>query len=57
MSIPAEPSHLQNEFQIFNAKPRKYLVGSAGDNVLRLDIADLSDLCPVISPQTLEVWL
>ena len=28
-----------------------------GDNVLRLDIEDMSDHCPVISLQTLEVWL
>ena len=48
---------LQNEVQIFNAKPCKQLTGSGGDNVLRLDIADLSDHCPVISLQTLEVWL
>ena len=27
------------------------------DNVLQLDIADLSDHCPVISLQRLEVWL
>ena len=27
------------------------------DNVLRLDIADLSDHCPVVSLQMLEVWL
>ena len=27
------------------------------DNVLRLDIADLSDHCPVISLQMLELWL
>ena len=57
MSIPAEPSLLQNEVQILNAKPRKLLTGSGGENVLRLDIADLSDHCPVISLQTLEVWL
>ena len=30
---------------------------SCGDNVLRLEIADLSDHCPVISLQMLEVWL
>ena len=28
-----------------------------GDNVLRLDIEDMSDHCPVIWLQTLEVWL
>ena len=43
ISIPAESSLLQNEVQILNAKPCKYLTGSGGDNVLRLDIADLSD--------------
>ena len=57
MSIPAEPSLLQNEVQILIAKLRKYLIGSGGDNVLRLDIADLSDYCPIISLQKLEVWL
>ena len=57
MSIPAEPSLLQIEVQILNAKPRKYLIGSGGENILRLDIADLSDHCPVISLQTLEMWL
>ena len=31
--------------------------GSGGDNVLRFDIADLSDHCPVNSLQILEVWL
>ena len=55
MSIPAVPL-LQNEVQILNAKPRKLLIGS-GDNVLLLDVADLSDHCPVISLQMLEVWL
>ena len=30
---------------------------TGGDNVLRSDIADLSDNCPVISLQTLVVWL
>ena len=57
MSIPVEPSLLQNDVQILNAKPCKYLTGSGGDNVLRLDSADLSDYCPVILLQTLEVWL
>ena len=47
MSIPAEPSLLQNEVQV---------TGPGGD-VLRPDIADLSDLCPVIQLQTLEVCL
>ena len=32
-------------------------IGPGGDNVLRPDIADLSDHCPVISLQTLEVRL
>ena len=57
MSIPAEPSLLQNEVQILNAKPHKKLIRSDGDSVLQLDIADLSDHCPVISLHTLEVWL
>ena len=56
MSIPAEPSLLQNEVQILNAKPRKQFIGSGGDNVLWPDIADLSDHCPVIPLQMLEVW-
>ena len=30
---------------------------TAGDIVLSYDIADLSDHCPVIPLQTLEVWL
>ena len=34
MSIPEEPSLLQNEVQIPNAKPRKYLIRSGTDNVL-----------------------
>ena len=50
MSIPWESSLLQNEVQILNAK----LVLT---NVLWPDIADLSDHCPVISLQMLEVWL
>ena len=37
--------------------PHKQLIGPDGDNVLRLDIADLSDHCPVILLQTLAVWL
>ena len=57
MSIPSESSLLQNEVQILNAKPHKKLIGPGGDNVLRSDIADLSDHCPVVSLQTLEVWL
>ena len=39
------------------SKKKKKLIGPDGDNVLRLDIAGLSDLCPVIPLQTLEVWL
>ena len=42
MSIPADPFLLQNEVQLLNANPHKQLTGSGGDNVLRLDIADLS---------------
>ena len=57
MSIPSESSLLQNEVQILNAKPHKYLIGPGGDNVLGPDIADLSDHCPVIPLQMLEVWL
>ena len=57
MSIPSKSSLLQNEVQILNAKPHKQLIGPGGDNVLRPDIADLSDHCPVISLQTLEVQL
>ena len=45
MSIPAEPSLLQNEVQILNAKLHK-LIGPGGDNVLRPDISDLSDHYP-----------
>ena len=56
MSIPAEPSLLQNEVRILSAKPRKLLIGPGGDNILRPNIADLSDHCPVIPLQTLEVW-
>ena len=56
MSIPAESFLLQNEVQLLNANPHKQLTGSGGDNVLQLDIADLSDLCPVNLLQTL-VWL
>ena len=57
MSIPSESSLLQNEVQILNAKPHKQLIGPGGDSVLWPDIADLSDHCPVISLQTLEVRL
>ena len=57
MSISAEPPLLQNEVQILNAKPRKYLTGSGGDSALQLDIADLSYHCPVILLQMLEDWL
>ena len=42
MSIPAEPSLLQNEVQILNAKSHKQLIGFDGDNVLWLDNANLS---------------
>ena len=50
MSISAESSYmyLQNEFQILNAKTGKYLIGSGSDNILWLDVAYLSDHCPVI---------
>ena len=57
MSIPAEPSLPQNKVQTLNAKPFKKLSEPDGDNVLRLDIADLSDHCPDMPLQTLEVWL
>ena len=56
MSIPSESSLLQNEVQILNAKPHKKLTGPGGDNFLPPDIAELSDHCPVILLQTLEVW-
>ena len=59
MPIPAEPSLLQNEVQILKGKLHKKFNGpghSGGDNVLRPDIADLSDHCPVIPLQTLAVW-
>ena len=45
MSIPVEPSLLQNVVQILNAKPSMELTGPDGDNVLLLDIADLSNHC------------
>ena len=35
----------------------KKLTGPGGDNVLRSDIADLSDHRLVVSLQMLEVWL
>ena len=57
MSIPSKSSLRQNEVQILYAKPHKQLIGPGGDNVLRPDIADPSDHCPVISRQTLEVRL
>ena len=55
MSIQAVPSLLQNKVQILNANLRKKLIRPGGDNVLPLDIADLSDHCPVILLQNLEV--
>ena len=57
MSIQAEPSLPQNEVQILNAKLHKQLIGPGGDNVLWSNIADLSDHCPIIPLQMLEVWL
>ena len=57
MSIPAEPSLLQNEVQILNPKLCKLLIGPVDDSVLRPDIADMSDHCSVIPLQLLEVWL
>ena len=57
MSIPVEPYLLQDEVQVLNAKLRKLLIGPDSDIVLWLDIADLSDHCPIIPLQTLEVWL
>ena len=56
MSVLAEPSLLQNEIQILSAKLRELLIWPDGDSVLQLDIADLSDHCPVIPLQMLEVW-
>ena len=38
---------------MLNAK----LNGPDGDNVLWLNIVDLSDHCPIIPLQMLEVWL
>ena len=55
--ITSEPSLLQDLVQALHAKLRKKLIGPDGDNVVRSDIADLSDHCPVIPLQTLEVWL
>ena len=55
MSIPVEPSLLQDEVQVFNAKLHKELIGPDGDIVLWLDIAELFGHCPVIPLQTLEV--
>ena len=55
MSIPAEPSLLQDEFQVFNAKPCKKLGGPDSASVLRFYIADMSDHCSVISLKMLEV--
>ena len=34
-----------------------FFFGPGGDNVLQLDIADLSGDCSVISLQMLEIWL
>ena len=42
VSMPAEPSLPQDEVQVFNAK---WLIEADGENVLRLDIAVLSDHC------------
>ena len=58
MFVPVEPSLLQNEVQILNAKPPSSSLDLAiGDNVLWLDIADLSDHWPAMPLQTLKVWL
>ena len=46
VSIAAEPSLLQDEVQVLNAKLHKKLIWPDGNNVLRLDIADLSDHGP-----------
>ena len=56
MSVPVEPSLLQNEVQILNPS----CTTSSLDLVVTMscdDIAYLSDHCPVISLQKLEVWL
>ena len=45
MSIPAESSVLQNEVQIINARHASSSLDLICDNVLRLNIADLSDNC------------
>ena len=52
LPIPAEPSLLQDEVQVFSAKLPKKLMGPDCDNGLRLDNTDLSDHCPVILLQT-----
>ena len=54
MSIPAEPSLLQNEVQCQAGQVAHWIWWY---NILWLDIADLSDHCPVILLQMLEVWL
>ena len=56
MSIPSEfsPSECGPDPQCQVAQVAHWI---GGDNFLWPDIADLSDHCPVISLQTLEVWL
>ena len=56
MSIPVEPSLFQNEV-LLNAKQRKSLIRSGSDNVLWLDINRSVSSLPIISLQTMEVWL
>ena len=57
MSIPAQPSLLQDEVQIFNAKLCKWLSGPDGGCVSQFYIADLSDHCSVSLLQMLEAGL
>ena len=57
MPVPLESFLLQDEVQVFDAKLRTQLMRSNGSSVLWLDIADLSDHCPVIPLQVLKVLL
>ena len=57
MSVPEELSLLQDVAQVLNAMLHKQLIGPDSDNVLLLDIANLSDHFPVTPLQRFEVWL
>ena len=52
-SCSCQPSFLQKTVQILSAKSCKELIGPGGDNVVHLDIADLSNQCPVFP---LHMW-